>query len=106
MAEHTQQLLSQRLIQQGDGIITVSTGGVPILYSSSRDVEGDIVVMAVNFLRAGCPAVQLLLDTTYAEEWYQPLEELLGKLALPKESFHCEVSPPNSEVLLIVRCVE
>lgn len=56
-----------QLLMQSEDIVTAFAGQIPVIF-----VNGDParhIVMAVNFLRAGCPTVQFVLpDGSYDED--------------------------------------
>ncbi len=82
------------------------------------DVSGTYVTIAgyittaVNFLRSGCPSVQIFYsytapeDSNFKEEFDElsaNMKSILNTLSLPKESFKVE---EIKSVLLITRVVE
>ena len=79
--------MEQRLAlicESTDGIVTIAEGQVPVLRASSPDGQQDIP-MAVNFLRSGCPAVQMVYINM--KQFIDEVETLLHDLELPGEQF-------------------
>lgn len=69
------------LLQQGRDIVTAAQDQVPVLVA--RSSEGFYEVpMAINFLRSGCPAVQIV----YQYNEFAKMENLMRALELPGES--------------------
>ena len=66
----------QFFIRQGG--ITISRGEVPVIHESGRAL-GLIAATAVNFLRCGCPAVQILYTDyeSLAEGEKHPSQDVL-----------------------------
>jgi hypothetical protein len=83
------------LTQDTDGsIITVPAGEVPVIRICTNYKE--YVVAAVNFLRCGCPSVQLLVTYTRTldDDYLNELKEISALLQLPKERFIIEEKFP------------
>jgi hypothetical protein len=88
--------LRHQLAIQGGGITTVQQGEVPLLDTSMPSLtlhdsyNRTVLVQAVNFLRSGSPAVQLLLEREAEEppleEIYSQLREFLNAIKRPREA--------------------
>jgi hypothetical protein len=83
------------LIQQSDVLITSPIGGVPAIACHHELLTYDMLVRAANFLRCGCPAVQLVYqlpaDERNNKRWEMETETvkvLFRDIALPDETFH------------------
>lgn len=94
----------QLLVQQGDSIVTVDSNSTPVL---SLEM-GDSHLLAqhiVNFLRSGCPSVQVIHDSSPPhEDKVEEILDVLHTLALPGEKFdsYCDPGP----ILRVVRTVD
>ncbi|HEY4482905.1 MAG TPA: hypothetical protein VI953_01900 [Candidatus Paceibacterota bacterium] len=77
------QELKLRLITQGD--VTILEGEVPVVTPDGGGDDLSSLGQIVNFLRSGCPAVQV--TTSYPEDVGQSIH----KLELPGEIFSCEI---------------
>jgi hypothetical protein len=84
-------------------------GGVPVLHLDAGDDAGPVV----NFLRCGCPAVQLTSDRRAFTEYAEKLNQRLAMLAIDTEEFVIRehVSdvatdlPEDYHVLIVTRVV-
>lgn len=78
----------QRLITQSFAgqTITVQSGETPVITIASQDGSGE-VVMAVNFLRAGCPAVEFIIANGQEIRYgvFERMRELILKLQKTEE---------------------
>lgn len=84
---------AQTFLQQGDDIVTVAEGQVPVFLS--RDIASkQEIVSAVNFLRSGCPEVQIVYP--YGDD-FTPMHTLLQSLQRPGEVFDMRTSPIGQE---------
>jgi hypothetical protein len=69
------------------GTVTILQGQVPVIIVQSHDGASE-ATMAVNFLRSGCPQIQLVLENgTEAPERQQRIADLLLAIQLPTEMF-------------------
>lgn len=81
-----EQRQAQSLVLQGPGIVTVEQGGVPILMMTRNNLTGSTcstgtqaAVMAMNFIRAGSPSVQIHLDPNLTEDSHEAQFEVATK---------------------------
>lgn len=74
--------LEQNLIAQGN--LTMVVGGVPVMHLSYNGEDAEIVA---NFLRCGCPAVQLTTQGRAFTEYAEKLGQRLAMLAIDTEEF-------------------
>lgn len=94
-------MLKLKMTQQQvyDKSITISSDGVPVIplggYLERKErTYGNELSMAVNFLRSGCPAVQIpLLYFNIADEKkvlsaLEKMQNFLDKLSTPSEVLH------------------
>jgi hypothetical protein len=72
---------AQLILQVMGESVTVPTNAVPVIYVGNEDSIPD-AVMAVNFLRSGCPAAQVIID-----RGIEKFEKNLEMLSLPGEKF-------------------
>ncbi len=82
-------LYQLQLLMQGEGIVTIAQGAVPVIDAGNPNTPhiGE-VAMIVNFLRSGCPAVQFTSAfCANLEDFKRRLKESLDKLALKGENF-------------------
>lgn len=87
---------SQVQIQQGPGIVTVSPGEVPVIKTTSN--KGlDELIMAMNFLRSGCPAVQLVSEYGGSQQWEATTKEHVGLLQVAGEEITVERGNPHAK---------
>jgi hypothetical protein len=87
--------------QSNQGIVTVSDGEVPVIHALTFDLVSEIL-MAVNFLRSGCPAVQIFYPYHMGEnENFQRAREILAALQLEKELFLWEVEKKDDRLCII-----
>jgi hypothetical protein len=87
--------IKQVLIQQdteGDGFVTIPEGGVPVI-RTTVDEGGYYAPPVANFLRCGCPKVQIY--STYnshseesRSEQIKSLDATLEKIAVDGETFY------------------
>jgi len=87
-----------------DGEITIPGNETPLIKMTSDNYCCYIAVI-VNFLRCGCPSVQLVdvCNREWDEECFSDLEKNLKAVQLPKEEFVIEKKFP---VMLIKRQTE
>jgi hypothetical protein len=88
--------LELKTITQGGGHVTIAQGETPVIcaeeYSSAH------TCMAVNFLRSGCPIVQLLLYEVHRHgETLDSVYILLERLQLEGEKFTTKVVKDEEE---------
>lgn len=62
------------VISQGKGIVTVSMNEVPVIHMNM----GDAQIYAVNFLRSGCPVVQVICTVSDGLPAPEPGSSLYG----------------------------
>jgi hypothetical protein len=102
-------MLKQKLMLVQQHEVTIAAGEVPILtvvhFSSVGSVISHPVKDSINFLRSGCPAVQIChAEDNLIEEHSGNLKETIDKaleeLKLPEEEFKTEIS---GRFLLITR---
>lgn len=115
MVEERAIAITQRLVMQGEDVITVPVDGVPVLGGYTDHVPSDHLIHLVHFLRAGCPAAQLVitrisgdwgLGDVAREERTAEVTIFLDALALPGEKFVVSIHhEANPYVLLIERRV-
>ncbi|MBI3589476.1 MAG: hypothetical protein HY093_03660 [Candidatus Liptonbacteria bacterium] len=83
-----------RLIQQRGNTVTMLEGGIPILVLNNPIEPGLDLVAAVNFLRCGCPKVQLVIDAELAPDTWTDCKRLVGdfldSMSLVGEKFTIE----------------
>src|SRR3989344_3790946 len=109
-----------QLIRQGD--VSILHGGVPVveLCATTTDITAGQSIeyslpKVVNFLRSGCPMVQL--STVGAEELCNlevaafHYQEALANLSIPGESFYCIARESSEKVnwlgdKRLGRCIE
>lgn len=98
--------MKKRLLTQAiNQVATVKSGKVPIVRIKSKDGHEE-AVMAINFLRAGCPEVQLVVDNGHEVVFgaYTKMKELMLRLQLPKERFWLlgkpKIEKGGSEILV------
>ncbi|MBI3956939.1 MAG: hypothetical protein HY340_03020 [Candidatus Kerfeldbacteria bacterium] len=89
-----------QLIQQGDNLITIPPGGIPVI-SYSDTTPSLLVAMAVNFLRSGCPAVQIISHHHTGEVIESHLKGVFEGVSLFGELFRFD----SDERVFIVRRV-
>ena len=102
LAQKQAQLITQELES-----VTIPVDQVPVLGFTSNETSS---AMAVNFLRCGCPAVQIvrssLADTTYAERFLHELQHVLHALQLPGEKLESRRDKAQPFVITITRRME
>ena len=81
--------------QGGHAVTTVQYGKVPVI-----NIEGEGAVqeaiMAVNFLRSGCPKVQLVIaNEPEAPSIVEEMTRFMLTLQLPEEKFYLFGKPKN-----------
>ncbi|MEK7535989.1 MAG: hypothetical protein AAB590_03175 [Patescibacteria group bacterium] len=95
------QITEAALVRQGDS--TILEGEVPVIPVDVYDLVQ--VGEVVNFLRSGCPGVQVPVGNARSalegKDDAEGLRESLGKFALPDEKFI--VTQSNKEVVLVTR---
>ncbi|TSC71758.1 MAG: hypothetical protein G01um101438_911 [Parcubacteria group bacterium Gr01-1014_38] len=94
-----------QLIEQQRDHVTIPTGQVPVLEYTS---PGSVAAMAVNFLRCGCPMVQVLLETwglAQAEACQSKTRSVLQALELPGEDLESSRSKDRPFVITITRWI-
>lgn len=96
------------MLIQSDETTTMVEGSVPVL-RFTNDGEPHImgrVVKAVNFLRCGCSAVQLVNDPgdsrTVMEKKFDITKSFLKAISLKNETFCAEMQHPESRLVIIV----
>ena len=105
----TSQPLAQKqaqLITQERESVTIPVDQVPVLGFTSNETSS---AMAVNFLRCGCPAVQIVRYTftdTYAERFLHELQHVLHALQLPGEKLESRRDKAQPFVITITRRME
>ena len=67
--------IASLLIVQGEETVTIPQGGIPVLYIATDVIQhlAERVATAVNFLRCGCPRVQLMWTNMSIENLLQGL---------------------------------
>ena len=95
----------QVLITQGADCVTIPEGGIPVIEITESSGQRE-VPWAVNFLRCGCPAVQM----HYRFTAYQEILDLFMDLQMPGEelavSSHNHPDQANPyRILFITRTV-
>jgi hypothetical protein len=93
--------LSLRLVVQSGDHYTMPEGGVPVIYQFTNQPH-QFAVVAVNFLRSGCPEVQVVVspgvcnDFDVVADVIEPIEQLITTgLQLPSEVFEFETLAPR-----------
>lgn len=90
----------RQMVVQGDtysGIITVLQGEVPAIRCHGNETVNTMVAVAVNFLRAGCPAVQLF------GPYSGTVLQLLKKKAIAGETFEDLPIDEGASFVTVVR---
>lgn len=90
------------LVIQSQDTVTIPIGGVPVI-AAVDVVDARDVVMAVNFLRCGCEAVQIVAARwcTEEERWFtgeELVRDILRLLQLPGEEFSVSHVPCEDNV--------
>ena len=67
-------------ISQSPSFITVSQGQIPVILYRDYNQAQEIAARAVNFLRSGCPVVQVIIDTP-GIKGEEDLEDMRKKLS-------------------------
>lgn len=83
------QIQAVRLAVRLGDVTIASFDQVPLL-NSSQYSGGQLVTMIVNFLRSGCPAVQVVCESYSDYEWEKTVTDINGMLmflALDHEQF-------------------
>lgn len=88
----------QGYVFQGECVITAPAKGVPALYAFSWN-ESQAAVVIANFLRCGCPGVQLVFDQddTGKARLSKHVATVLAALKLLATSAPVVVSAPGEE---------
>lgn len=96
-----------RFIQQRGSSITMLENGAPVMIFNPAEPFIDVVA-AVNFLRCGCPQVQLITDAELARstwedcrkkiDWYLACVRLYGEEFAVKPSL-----PPKPFIITVTR---
>ncbi|MDO8589741.1 MAG: hypothetical protein Q7R69_00490 [bacterium] len=84
-------------ITQSVDVVTIREGEVPVI-STNTVAHRE---MAVNFLRCGCPAVQIELETATGESdltWHMKLTRTLNRIALEGEAFSVKMNFPTAVI--------
>jgi hypothetical protein len=94
----------QKITQSPNGAVTIPQGGIPVITMNAAYI--DFVGMAVNFLRCGCPQVQLV-DVWNTERFDKPALEALNvgikMLAVDGETLEVVAFPALFPVITIKR---
>ena len=96
---------TQQLVQQSEDFFTVSEGQVPVIPVDGQCNFGRFAFMAINFLRSGCPKVQLPICSDYDRLIKRAIEEIKSvfeSLTLPGENFAIEENFPQIPTLITV----
>lgn len=84
--------------------ITIPEDGIPVIEGENGSGSLPDVVKAVNFLRCGCPFVQVFYpDTHYRKEGEEILTRAFKGLALTGERFVIRVEKEDAPVVIIHR---
>ncbi len=78
MGSQTFQVVS--LVSQSADFVTVSQGQIPVIIFAEWTQAQEVAAKAVNFLRSGCPVVQVILDNP-GMRGEKEIEEMRGRLA-------------------------
>lgn len=79
----------EMLLCQGSDVVAIPSNGIPVITFGSGDSIGK-TAMAVNFLRSGCPAVQMVHGSNIKQDWDRDVNkvcELLGRWEINEEFF-------------------
>jgi archaellum component FlaD/FlaE len=98
----------EQLLQQGTDIVSALSNQVPVLGNCPPEYTSR---MATNFLRSGCPGVQIVFDPIDVDEtigwsWKEELRRLkkfFKALRLKDENFKFSCSEDPPFVLLVTR---
>jgi len=96
------------LHQSTDGHITVKNTEVGVICINGVNITAE-VVMAVNCLRSGCPAIQLLLDDcvdSIANQVDDNVRKVLCALEINNERFYVKSQDEKIYVITITRKVK
>jgi len=101
--QELKQKMKLQLVRQHD--ITIARGEAPLIYCGhSYFLALDDACQCVNFLRAGCPSVQLTFECTNdkKKEVKNFSQEILDSLALSDEQFTIEINKPKKGCDIVV----
>lgn len=110
-------MLQRQIIMQGNDIITIAAGEAPVLATGTRAIQlhtfTQLIATAVNFLRSGCSAFQLLLDSWrdvdletrrgYHVDSVSAVKVLLEALELPGERLTSVLTIKSDQPVLTIR---
>lgn len=87
------------MIQQGGKFITTAEGGIPVVLFNDEEEYSWIAATTVNFLRCGCPRVQILLSEKIVsmgkeevERHFKNIQNEFTVLKTPNENFFANLS--------------
>jgi hypothetical protein len=92
--------LNQRtaLVQQGEGIVTIKTGNVPVLRHNSF---AESVPLICNFLRSGSAVVQLLVTITMSSGAEEDLHKAEMEMFVTRLSTYLNTFIVSDEVFTV-----
>lgn len=96
-----------QMAMQSEDLVTAYRDQVPVILLQGPSSIPTCAQMLVNFLRFGCPAVQVLLSSEepFSQRCRCELPEILSALQLPDESFNVDDLPGDGVVVKITRTV-
>jgi len=104
-------ILKQVICQSFDGeMVSIAFSETPVIYcgGNNRSVEIETIAVVVNFLRSGCPSVQLVYDRPEydLERIDKNLDEYFKRIALDEERFDIFKKFVRPTVFLVSRTKE
>ena len=93
-----------RLVVQSDTTVMIPVGETPVLEAGASGSGSQCAVTATNFLRCGCPSVQILvhpssMQMSHLEHFTDEMRGCLASLANPGEQFRIQLPTVDEEIL-------